>query len=1327
MSKLVTEEIFKFIAAVIASTFLLFNAIFVFFSAVIQETIVVLILPVVDFFGHKIRMITPAGVVTTLAGSGSPAFADGTGTNASFNYPWGIVTDNLGNLYISDRDNGRIRKLVIATGVVTTLAGNGSGTSTDGTGTNAIISYPIGLTIDPATGTMIVVDGSRIRRVTFAGVVTTIAGNTTNATIDGVGTNASFNGPLGLAVDSEGNIFVGEQTGYRVRKITPAGVVTTIAGSGTATTVNGIGASASFNQVLGVTIDRFGNIYAFDLGHYIRKLIPIPSNPFTSYTGSLNVSTIYANTGINSMRLGADYGVVTTFAGSGSGAVTNGTGTAASFSNPEGVVYDPVSNCLYASERGGGTIRKITLAGVVTTLASGFSALRNGITVDPAGNVYVVQGANTNIINKITAAGVATVFAGSGATASTDGTGTNAAFNNPYGITCDPTGNYLYVSDASTNKIRRVTLAGAVVTTIAGTGGGGSVDGAALTTATFNTPSGLAVDQAGNLYINDGGSNKIRKLSLAGIVTTVAGSGSSGGVDGVGTNATFSDTRGIVVDPVTNNLYVADATGAIVRKITPAGVVTTIAGQAGVNSTVNGLGSDARLNYPTDIAIDPAGNLYTTDTVGNTIRKITLATTLTNVIISTNAIITAPAVSTLALNISSINGQTPIYLSTMISTVAGLNSNISSMIDPTELTSTVVGLGSIGIVSTLGVTSTIQGLGSAGYVSTAALNSSINALKLSVSTNYLSAAQIQVASGYISSLTVDSLALGSNAAFFTMGDVLATSISTFQVNTGVLYMNSTFIGNASSLTALQFYGNAGAYNQTVLAEVSTGSGLQEFLVFRGSSASDRIRMQTTGTIVFEPGVTSRLWPNVASNVTPAMVINTASNVGIQTATPAFPLDVAGTARAQTLSSLALNVCTINGFIPWQPSYLQSTVQGLGTATYVSTASLVSSMASLRTSISTINISAATIQAAQLSTLNLQVCTINGAAPGTGSGSGTTFVGSTIFLSAATIQASTLSSLTLQVNTGYVSSLTVDSLQIGSNAAFISLGDSIATSLSTIVVRSGVVNASQLNASTVSTTTLFTQSTLLGISSLQTAIQFYGLTGNYTNTVLAEQSTSATSQEFIVFRGSSATDRIRMQTTGNIVFEPGVTARMWPNTPSNVTPAMIINTASNIGILTASPTVPLDVAGIGRFQMLSTLNLQVCTINGAAPGTGSGGTTFVGSTIFLSSAQGFISSLTVNALTIGTTAGFTVMGDVIAASLSTVNLNVSTINGALPGSGSGSSSAFNGSTITVSTLQLFDPALTFSSLGNLYVRSSLLLYNSTVVAGARQVQGQMFTF
>ena len=372
-------------------------------------------------------------------------------------------------------------------------------------------------------------------------------------------------------------------------------------------------------------------------------------------TRAINPINIYGTETLNAMVLGADYGVVTTFAGSGSGAVTNGTGTAASFSNPEGVVYDPVSNCLYASERGGGTIRKITLAGVVTTLASGFSGLRNGITVDPAGNVYVVD-AGTNTLKKVTSGGTVTTFAGSGATASTDGTGTNAAFNNPYGLTCDPTGTFLYVSDASTNKIRRVTIAGAVVTTFAGSGGGGSQDGTG-TNATFNTPTGLVCDSAGNVYLGDQGSNKIRKITPAGVVTTLAGSGSSSVVDGTGSGASFQNPSGIGIDPVTGNLYVADWYGYTIRKVTPAGVVTTIAGRPGVASVVNGLGSAATFNQPTAIALDPAENLYVTDFGGHTLRKITLVTTLGNVLISTNAIITAPAVSTLTLNTSSINGS----------------------------------------------------------------------------------------------------------------------------------------------------------------------------------------------------------------------------------------------------------------------------------------------------------------------------------------------------------------------------------------------------------------------------------------------------------------------------------------------------------------------------------------------------------------------------------------------------------------------------------------------------------------------------------------------
>ena len=218
------------------------------------------------------------------------------------------------------------------------------------------------------------------------------------------------------------------------------------------------------------------------------------------------------------------------------------------------------------------------------------------------------------------------------------------------------------------------------------------------------------------------------------------------------------------------------------------------------------------------------------------------------------------------------------------------------------------------------------------------------------STVYLSATTVAISSatvqniaatqGYISSLVVDSFQIGSNAAFINMGDVIATSLSTIQLNTGILYANSTFLGNTSNQTAIQFYGTAGGYNNTALAEISTGTGTQEFVVFRGSSTNDRIRMQTTGNIVFETGVSSRLWPNASSNVTPALIINTLSNVGIQTATPAFPLDVAGTVRAQTLSSFAINVSSINGYIPvgafnGSSVYLSSAQATLGTQVNIS--------------------------------------------------------------------------------------------------------------------------------------------------------------------------------------------------------------------------------------------------------------------------------------------------------------------------------------------------------------------------------------------------------
>lgn len=206
----------------------------------------------------------------------------------------------------------------------------------------------------------------------------------------------------------------------------------------------------------------------------------------------------------------------------------------------------------------------------------------------------------------------------------------------------------------------------------------------------------------------------------------------------------------------------------------------------------------------------------------------------------------------------------------------------------------------------------------------------------------------------ISSLTVNQLTFGTGAGWVQFGPLQATIVSSIQEQTNAAYINNLYIGNTSTLNSAQYNGLFGNYNNTVLAEISTGAGTQEFLVFKGSSTSDRVRVQTTGTFVVETGVSARLFSNTTlptlSNATPAFIINTSSNVGIQTASPGATLDVAGTGRAITLSSQQLFVSSINGAALGNitTGNVISTVTGLGSAGYISTLSLVSTTRGLQT-------------------------------------------------------------------------------------------------------------------------------------------------------------------------------------------------------------------------------------------------------------------------------------------------------------------------------------------------------------------------------------------
>jgi hypothetical protein len=597
---------------------------------------------VTDTSNYTVRKISPAGVVTTLAGTaGISGFTDGSGAAARFSQLRGAATDSAGNLYVADQ--ARIRKITPA-GVVSTFA-SGNGT----------FARPAGLAFDGA-GNLYVSDQDNhtIRKITPAGVVTTFAGQADiSGSSDGTGSAARFNEPDGLAFDILGNLYVADQGNFTIRKITPAAVVTTLAGrAGVSGIGDGAGSSALFWFPAGLATDPAGNVYVADgdLASTIRKITP--AGAVSTIAGSAGLTgsgdgmgsaasfafleglaidgsgnLFVADSFNDAIRRVTPSGAVTTLAGSAGSGREDGIGTSARFFFPSGIAADPSGN-LYVPEANH-TVRKVTAAGVVTTFAG--SAGHNGSTdgtgaaarfffpggaaADAGGNVYVADGNNT--IRKITPAGVVTTLAGSSdTTGSTDGTGSAARFAGPASLAADHAGN-VYVADQPSNTIRKITPAG-VVTTFAGLADvEGKTDGTG-NGARFDFPAGVATDSSGNVYVADTNNMLIRKITPAGAVTTLAGSGSFGSEDGTGTAASFLYPEAVAVDG-NGNVYVAER-NQVIRRITPAGVVTTVGGSPGFTGGADGTGSAARFNHAVGLATDSAGNVYVADQGNHTIR-----------------------------------------------------------------------------------------------------------------------------------------------------------------------------------------------------------------------------------------------------------------------------------------------------------------------------------------------------------------------------------------------------------------------------------------------------------------------------------------------------------------------------------------------------------------------------------------------------------------------------------------------------------------------------------------------------------------------------------
>ena len=308
---------------------------------------------------------------------------------------------------------------------------------------------------------------------------------------------------------------------------------------------------------------------------------------------------------------------------------SDGTGTAAEFNYPLGVSFaSGNTGSIYIADSGNATIRRIQVSnGGVTTIAGqpGTSSVTfqdpSSVAVDSSGNIYVADTMN-NAIRKIASSGAITTLAGNvGAAGASDGIGIAAAFNRPQGIAADSSGN-LYVADTNNCMIRKIVASTGAVSTLAGEAGvTGSADGAG-TAAMFNYPSALAVDTSGNVYVADTENHTIRAITPAGLVTTVAGiAGSSGCADGVGKAAQFNSPSALAVDTTSGNLYVADTDNFTIRMVVPStGVVTTLAGIVGTSGSTDGSGSTALFYSPSGIATDSSGNLFIADTDNHTIR-----------------------------------------------------------------------------------------------------------------------------------------------------------------------------------------------------------------------------------------------------------------------------------------------------------------------------------------------------------------------------------------------------------------------------------------------------------------------------------------------------------------------------------------------------------------------------------------------------------------------------------------------------------------------------------------------------------------------------------
>ena len=630
--------------------------------------------------GNAVYKMTSGGTLTVVAGNSRAGFSGdgGPAVNAQLNFPQGLAFDGFGNLYIADSKNNRVR-IVTTDGLINTFAGNGQistgggpiNYNDNGPATNGLLHLPSGVAVD-RSGNVYIADtaDNTIRQVTTDGFIHTYAGDSYPGFLGDSGSpvNAEFYGPQDVAVDGAGNIYVADTQNSRIRQINVStGIINTFGGGGTTSTVStekgvaangdkGAATSAIIQVPFALAIDSSGNVYfAENADSTIRKIdtkgiiTTIAGTGTPGFSGDGSAATnaqMNSPTGIAVDSSGNLYvadsvnlrvrkiagGNMSTVAGNGvlNYGGDNGSGLKAQLNVPQSVAVDTAGN-LYVADTGNHEVRKIDTTGNITavigngTAGSGSNQLNapQGVAVDAAGNVYIADTQNARVL-KVTPGGSASTVAGNGTPGygGDNGSATNAQIYTPTGVAVDSKGN-LYIADYQNHRVRMVTPGG-TITTVAGNGNQGYAgDGGPATSALLNYPAGVAVDSGGNLYIADWGNYVIRKVMTNGNIATIAGSHVPGyaGDGGLAVQAQMSNPTDVAVDS-SWNVYFTDAS-ARVREIFTSGFISTIAGNGTTGySGDGGAATAAQLNTPAGVSVDASANVYVADSNNNAVRKL---------------------------------------------------------------------------------------------------------------------------------------------------------------------------------------------------------------------------------------------------------------------------------------------------------------------------------------------------------------------------------------------------------------------------------------------------------------------------------------------------------------------------------------------------------------------------------------------------------------------------------------------------------------------------------------------------------------------------------